>query len=399
MDAVLTREVPPAVDAWLETASVPTPYLVVDLDEVRRQYDRLAAAAPSWTVHYAVKALPERPIVEVLAERGCHFDVASRAESQLCLSAGVEPAALSYGNTIKKPADIAATAAMGVRLFSFDCLDELRKLAAAAQRLPAAEQMRVMCRVLVDTSGSDWPLSAKFGCAPELAVDLLVRAASYGLTPWGVAFHVGSQQRRPSRWVHALDAVAAIYREVADRGISMPAINIGGGLPAHYIEPVPTLEEYVSVIDDGLHRAFHGAPPQVIAEPGRYLVADAGVLRTQVVTVATKHVGADVRWVFVDTGRYGALAETAGEAIKYRLRTPHDGLGGDVGPVILAGPTCDSADILYQRHLYQLPLALRAGDHIDWLSAGAYTTCYSAAWFNGLTPPPVYFVKDGEPTR
>ncbi len=398
MSEVLTGGVTAALDGWLDVSVLPTPYLVVDIDEVLRQYDRLAAAAPDWSIHYAVKALPERRIVSALAERGSRFDVASRAEAELCVALGVDPARCSYGNPIKKPSDIVASALLGIDLFSFDCADELGKLAAVAQRRPAREPLRVMCRVLVDTSGSDWPLNAKFGCEPEMAVQLLVEARRRGLAPWGVAFHVGSQQHHPARWIEALGRVARIYEAVAAHGIQMPAINVGGGLPAHYIDPVPTVEEYVGAIEHGLEQAFRGVPrPHVIAEPGRYLVADAGVLRTRVVTVSTKRAGADVRWVYVDTGRYGALAETAGEAIKYRLRTAHDGVG-DVGPVILAGPTCDSADILYQRYRYQLPLALQSGDHIDWLSAGAYTTCYSAAWFNGLTPPPVYFVQDGDPT-
>lgn len=399
MSDVMTAEVTRAQQAWLDASSLPTPYLLVDLEEVLRSYDRLTAAAPDWAIYYAVKALPERRIIEALAERGCRFDVASVAEIELCMSTGVGPERLSYGNTIKKPTDILAAATLGVGVFAFDSSDELRKLAAVAREWPARDQMRVVCRVLVDSGGSDWPLNAKFGCAPEMAVELLIQARRYGLTPWGVAFHVGSQQREPDRWIDALDTVAQIYRAVGDRGIDMPVINIGGGLPARYIDPVPTVEEYVRTIDHGLDRAFgQGRSPLVITEPGRYLVADAGVLRTQVVTVSRKHVGAHVRWVFVDTGRYGALAETAGEAIKYRLRTPHDGIG-DVGPVVLAGPTCDSADILYQHHQYQLPLALRSGDHIDWLSAGAYTTCYSAARFNGLTPPPVYFVNGGESAR
>lgn len=396
MRDVLTDGVTQAQRAWLDADVHTTPYLVVDIDEVVRQYDRLTAAAPDWSVYYAVKALPERLIVEALATRGCRFDVASMAEIGLCAANGVDPQHLSFGNTVKKPADIAAAAALGVRLFAFDSADELRKLSAVARDNPGRDPLRVMCRVLVDTSGSDWPLGAKFGCEPDMATALLLEAHLRGLAPWGVAFHVGSQQREPSQWIGALETVAEIYRTLADHGIELPAINIGGGFPARYAEPVPSVEDYVAVIERGMAQAFGSvARPRVIAEPGRYLVADAGVLRTQVVTVSRKRFDADVRWVYVDTGRYGALAETAGEAITYRLRTAHDHLDA-VGPVILAGPTCDSADILYQRHRYQLPHALQSGDYIDWLSAGAYTTCYAAASFNGLTPPPVYFVRGGD---
>ncbi len=128
----------------------------------------------------------------------------------------------------------------------------------------------------------------------------------------------------------------------------------------------------------------------MIAEPGRYLVADAGVMQTEVVLVARKAAYDEQRWVYLDVGMFGGLAETMGEAIRYRLRTPHD--GGSTGPVVLAGPTCDSADILYQHYSYQLPLALEPGDRVDVLSAGAYTTTYSTVGFNGFAPLAAYYL-------
>ena len=126
-------------------------------------------------------------------------------------------------------------------------------------------------------------------------------------------------------------------------------------------------------------------------EPGRYLVADAGVLRTEVVLVSRRSDLDHPRWVYLDCGRFGGLAETMDEAIRYRLRTPHDGTA--TGPVALAGPTCDSADVLYEKNDYQLPLALAEGDLVDILSAGAYTTTYSSVGFNGFAPLADYCVS------
>lgn len=125
-------------------------------------------------------------------------------------------------------------------------------------------------------------------------------------------------------------------------------------------------------------------------EPGRSLVADAGVIQTEVVLISQKSYSDDKRWVFLDIGKFGGLAETMDECIKYRIRTPRD--GSEVGSIILAGPTCDSADILYEKANYELPLNLKVGDKIEILSTGAYTTTYAAVGFNGFPPLKAYYI-------
>jgi ornithine decarboxylase len=381
--APITRaELHPRIAAFIKEETPPTPCMILVLDVVEERYRQLAAALPNATVFYAVKANPEREVVGLLAQLGASFDVASPAEIDLCLAAGASADRISYGNTIKKQADIAYAYAHGVRLFAFDSAAELHKLAAAA---PGA---RVFCRLLTSGDGADWPLSRKFGCAPEMAIDLLVLAQELGLQPHGVSFHVGSQQRDPSQWDPAIARAASVFAALDAKGITLSLLNLGGGLPAQYIDSLPALSDYVGAIDASLGRHFGAARPPIVVEPGRYIAGDAGVLHTEVVLVSRKSYDDDERWVYLDTGVFGGLAETLGEAIKYRLVTSKD--GGPTGPVVIAGPTCDSVDVLYQHYRYQLPLDLEVGDHVTVLSAGAYTKAYCTEEFNGFEPIPAH---------
>jgi ornithine decarboxylase len=160
-------------------------------------------------------------------------------------------------------------------------------------------------------------------------------------------------------------------------------INVGGGFPSRYHSDVPPIVSYGQAIRASLKRHF-AQTPDIIVEPGRYIVGDAGVIQSEVVLVAHKGGSDERRWVYLDVGKFHGLAETMDEAIKYRLLTPHD--GDETTPVVLAGPTCDSADILYEKADYRLPLALKAGDKVLILSTGAYTTTYSSIAFNGMPP-------------
>ena len=381
--APITRaELHPRIAAFIKGETPPTPCMILVLDVVEERYRQLAHALPTATIFYAVKANPEPEVVGLLAALGASFDVASPAEIDLCLAAGATADRISYGNTIKKQSDIAYAYAHGVRLFAFDSAAELHKLASAA---PGA---RVFCRLLTSGDGADWPLSRKFGCVPEMAKDLLVFAQELGLQPHGVSFHVGSQQRDPMQWEPAIERAASVFADVAAKGITLELLNLGGGLPAQYIDSLPALDDYVDAIDASLVRHFGGERPQIVVEPGRYIAGDAGVLHTEVVLVSRKSYDDDERWVYLDTGVFGGLAETLGEAIKYRLVTSKD--GGPTGPVVIAGPTCDSVDVLYQHYRYQLPLDLEVGDHVTVLSAGAYTKAYCTEEFNGFEPIPAH---------
>jgi len=364
--------------AFLKDRTYDGPRLVVDLERVRARYLDFARVLPDTRIFYAVKANPAPEVLSLLAELGSCFDCASIPEIEMAMAAGASAERISFGNTIKKEADITRAFTLGVRLFAFDSDAELAKLARSA---PGA---RVFCRILCDGEGAEWPLSRKFGCEPEMAERLLENAHRMGLVPHGVSFHVGSQQTNPEMWDRALSTVSGLFRRLAERGIYLRMVNLGGGFPARYLKDIPAAEAYGAAIFDALRRHFGNRLPETIIEPGRGMVGDAGVIEAEVVLISRKSDAEDVRWVYLDIGKFGGLAETMDEAIRYPIRTPRD--GAPSAPAILAGPTCDSADVLYEKTPYELPVSLEIGDRVLIEATGAYTTTYSAVAFNGFDP-------------
>ena len=361
-----------------------TPCLVLDVDRVEANFRRITAGLPLARVYYAVKANPARPILDRLVALGSSFDAAGIEEIEMCLAAGASPDRISFGNTIKKSSAIARAFAAGVDMFAFDSAEELAKL---AQLAPGS---RVYCRILVENEGADWPLSRKFGTTVANARTLMLRAAELGLDPYGLSFHVGSQQTTTGSYEAAIGKVAMLFTDLRDAGVNIRMVNLGGGFPVRYREEVPEFGQFADAIMGAMTEHFGNALPEMLIEPGRSVVGDAGVIAAEVVLVSRKDPTDPMRWVYLDIGRFGGLAETEGEAIKYRFTTAHD--GGETGPVAIAGPTCDGADILYERSNYRLPLALTAGDRIEILAAGAYTTTYASQRFNGFSPLAEHYV-------
>ena len=360
-----------------------TPCLVVDLDVVAASYRKLRTAMPDAVIYYAVKANPAREILELLARLGSSFDTASLNEIDMVLAAGGTADRISFGNTIKKSSDIAGAYARGVRLFAFDSRAELEKIAVAA---PGS---RVFCRILTSGEGAEWPLSRKFGCEPSMALELLRLAKDLDVVPWGISFHVGSQQRDPRQWDRAIAEAARMFRDLEQDGIELGMLNIGGGFPARYRRDIPTLCRYGACIRRSILKHFGNRVPDVIVEPGRQMVGNAGIIQTEVVLIAKKSANDPRRWVFLDIGKFGGLAETEGEAIQYPIRSPRR---GRAERVILAGPTCDSADVLYERANYRLPVDLSIGDRLQIRSTGAYTSTYASVAFNGFEPLRCYCI-------
>jgi len=360
------------------------PCLVLDIDVVRENYMAFAKALPDTRVFYAVKANPAPEILKLLVELGSSFDVASIAETRTVLAAGAPPERISYGNTIKKESEIATAYALGVTMFAVDCEAEVEKVARVA---PGS---RVICRIHCDGSGSEWPLSRKFGCEPAYAADILELAHRRGLIAHGISFHVGSQQHNIEAWDRALAATAAVFRACAERGMALSTVNLGGGFPAKYLRKTPKLESYGKAIFRALRRHFGNAIPETIIEPGRGLVGNAGVIEAEVVLIAKRSPEADVRWVYLDIGKFHGLAETIDESIRYPIRTPRD--RDAMAPCVIAGPTCDSVDVLYEKNPYPLPISLAIGDKVLIEATGAYTTTYSSVGFNGYPPLRQYVI-------
>jgi ornithine decarboxylase len=353
------------------------PTLVLDTSAVARHYRWLKAGLGHAHIHYAVKANPHPAIISTLIAEGAHFDAASRGEIDLCLELGAKPQQISFGNTVKKVSDIVRAHEQGVRLFAADAEEELDKL---GEHAPGAE---VYIRVIVDASEADWPLSRKFGCARDKVLFLLGYARDRGLKPVGLSFHVGSQTRLAAMWRTTLDQVADVWNRALAEGFELDLLNIGGGFPAYYGDEVTHPMVYAAQVMELVNARF-GNVPRVMAEPGRGLVAEAGMIAAEVLLVSKKSDMDTHRWVYLDIGKFSGLAETMDEAIRYQFITDRD--HENTGPCVLAGPSCDSADVLYEKRPVQLPLGLKAGDRIIIRNCGAYTSTYSSVWFNGFPP-------------
>ena len=383
LEDYVDRETFNRIKAFADTKE--TPFLVVDTATVARQFDELTGAFPYAKVYYAVKANPAPAILSIVRDKGANFDIASIYELDKVMALGVTGDRISYGNTIKKSRDIRYFYEKGVRMYATDSEADLRNIAKAA---PGS---KVYVRILTEgTQTADWPLSRKFGCQTDMAMDLLVMARDLGLEPYGVSFHVGSQQRDIGTWDAAIAKVKVIFERLREEdGITLTMINMGGGFPANYMSRTNDLNTYAEEITRFLIEDFGDDIPEIILEPGRSLVANAGVLVSEVVLISRKARTALNRWIYTDVGKFSGLIETLDEAIKFPIYVEKN---GELEEAVIAGPTCDSADIMYENYKYGLPLNLATGDRLYWLSTGAYTTTYSAIEFNGFPPLKDYYI-------
>ncbi len=398
-----------------------TPCLIMDVDAVARRYVRFkdsffADASPSFSgrIFYALKANPAKEIIARLRAMGCCFDAASYEEIRKCLECGVAPEAISWGNTIKRDDQIALAHAKGVRLFAFDSIEELVKISENAPN------SKVFCRIETDHHGSVCPLSAKFGCTAAEAALWLRQARQLGLEPYGISFHVGSQQIEPGQWRNAIRAAAAIYHHLREEDdIRLPMLNLGGGFPVHYRHDVPSWAVLFRTIKEAIRQYFAGfIPPDIVFEPGRAIVADAGIIRSRVLLVtyrrhcvphsasdrcdgldigAPKKIGKDaaigdkMRWAYMDVGRSNGLTEAVNHRIVYPACEERASSTGRV-KTVLAGPTCDWSDVLNDHYPCLLSDRLAVGDYLHLHNTGAYTQSCSTVGFNGFAPLSSYLL-------
>ena len=367
-----------------------TPCVIIDLEKVKDNYGKMSYYFGDFSdIFYAVKASPGRPILETLASLGSSFDCASIPEIESVMATGASPERISFGNTIKKERDIVAAYEMGIRMFAFDSKSELEKLSRSA---PGS---KVFCRILWEGGQAEWSLSKKFGCEREMAVDLLTQARDLGLEPYGVSVHVGSQQKDVEQWYLAIGAISEIFKSLTREDIQLQMINLGGGFPTVYRDSVPNIQAYFDQIEDSMEAHFSlekSEWPRIIFEPGRSLVGDAGIIFTEVILISQKtYQKYEPSWVYLDVGKFRGLMETMDESIKYRIVTDYEG-DADTIPVVIAGPSCDSSDTLYQKADYRLPKSLKEGDIVRIMGTGAYTTSYASVCFNGFAPLKDYYV-------
>jgi ornithine decarboxylase len=353
------------------------PALVVDVARVRHNARRFAAAMPSVRPHYAVKANSNRRVLLALAQEGAGFEIASPSELDLVRSIGVPAADIVYGNPVRSFEAIEYAVRRGVEQFVFDCAQELGKF---AQLKPDA---KLCLRIDTPNEGSDWPLTGKFGAGASDIDPIIEEASRLDLDVAGVTFHVGSQCRNPENWRTAIRRSQAVFEHLTATGLRPRLLDLGGGFPVQLAEPAPTIEAIGALIGEELAR--FGPDVGVIAEPGRFMVGDAGCFVAHVIGTAVRN---GKRWMHWDAGVFGGLFETI-DGLRYNVCTDRDGADAAWN---VAGPTCDSVDLCMRDQM--LPENIVAGDSVYVLNAGAYTSAY-ASQFNGFALPQV-IVIDGE---
>ena len=353
------------------------PVLILDLDIVRQKYDRFEAAMPEISPHYAVKANPDIRVLKALKEKGCKFEIASIQELDLLLSIGVDAATVHYSNPVKPSAFIKYAASKGVRWFAFDSKEELGKIQSL---VPDA---KLYLRFDTPNIGSDWPLSGKFGAKLRDIDDILDEAIQLQATLCGLTFHVGSQCRNVDNWNQAIDTAKKIFKSMVSRGLTPELLNIGGGYPVRLTKPIPSIEYIGNVIKGALRDIDEGI--QIAAEPGRYMVSDAAYFVCQVIGTSIK---GDERWMYLDAGVFGGLMECT-QGIQYQIDVNNK--SGNEVPWYVAGPSCDSVDVLGREQM--LPATTAEGDLLYFPNAGAYTTVY-ANEFNGFPLPKTLMLNE-----
>lgn len=356
-------------------AAEKTPVLLMDRASIKARYEEFRACFGRARVYYAVKSNPHPAIITLLNGLGCDFEVSSLGELRRLLDMGIAPPRITVGNPVKAPELVRLAGSSGIDFTAFDSDAEIEKLVALA---PGT---RVGVRLNVPNDGSEWPLTKKFGVEADRAVELLVRAGQRGLVPEGIFFHVGSQCTLAGTWAKAIEKSWSVWQRAAERGVRLRQLNVGGGFPATYLRPVPSVAEIAGVIHQSV-AAFFPPGVEISVSPGRGLVAEAGILAASVMARAARD---SEQWLYLDVGVFNGLMEAVG-GIKYRIVPSR---GGPTRRWVLSGPTCDSFDVISSE--VELP-DLEVGDRVYFTSAGAYTTAY-ASEFDGFPIPEIRFLE------
>jgi ornithine decarboxylase len=359
-----------------------TPFLVTDCDVVAARLDAFHQSMGDIRPHFALKCNSAQPVLSALAGGGAGFEIASVFELDALRAVGVDARDVLFSNTVKPEPHVRESALQGVWRFALDSEGELLKIASAA---PGSA---IYVRLNVEDSHSLFPLSRKFGTSADEALRLLRMAPECGLRPYGLTFHVGSQCTDPSMYARAIERCGLVMRRLEAFGTRIEMLNIGGGMPATYSEPVPDIEAVGRAVNSALSRLPY-RPAVLAAEPGRYLVAESSVLVATVIGVARR--GADL-WAYLDVGGFNGLMEAlqTGGRWLFPIRTSRaDEQSADAALFNVTGPSCDSSDTMF--YGAELPETLATGDRLYIGSTGAYTLSY-ASTFNGFPPPSQVFV-------
>jgi ornithine decarboxylase len=343
-----------------------SPLLVVDCEQVRRQYRALRDALPGVDLHYALKPLPHASVVATLRDEGAFFDLATTGEVELVKAQGIAPERCIHTHPIKRDSDIRDALRFGVTTFVADNPDEIRKFARYRKRA------ELLLRVCFRSPTAVCDLSKKFGCEPGAVLGLIEQARRLGVRVRGLSFHVGSQATDPSKYIEAIQACTNLIAEALLAGLpSLEVLDIGGGFPVPYTDAVMPIDEFCAPIRAALAKLPKHV--RVIAEPGRFIAAPAAIAVSTVMGKAKR----DGRWwYYLDDGLYGSYSGQLFDHAKYPVAALRE--GGELFESVLAGPTCDSIDVIDDNIV--LP-ELEVGDLVVGRMMGAYTWA-SATDFN-----------------
>ncbi|GAB2189815.1 type III PLP-dependent enzyme [Sessilibacter sp. MAH2] len=355
-----------------------SPLLVLDCDSVRTQYEALSKALPNVTLHYALKPLPHPAVVATLRDIGASFDLATNGEVELVEGLGIDPEKCIHTHPIKRDGDIRRALEYGCYVFVVDNLNELEKFIAYR------DQAEILIRLSFRNPNAYSDLSKKFGCSPTQAIDLLVKAQEFGIRVKGLSFHVGSQTLDSQKYVDAILESARVIRKAAKMGLpALSTLDIGGGFPVPYNESVPAIDDFCAPIREALDVLPDTV--QVIAEPGRFIVAGA---MTGVASVMGKALRDGKMWYYLDDGLYGSFSGITFDHGDYPISAPFN--QGQEEVCVLAGPTCDSIDVISEN--ISLP-ELNNGDFIVSRMMGAYTSA-TATEFNFFPKAKIHVMNE-----
>lgn len=360
------------------------PLLLLSTEVVRNQYRAFRAALPGVEPHYALKPLPHPAVVAALDQEQAWFDVCSNGEVDVVRQQSIAPGRIIHTHPIKRDSDIRYALDAGITTFVFDNPYELPKF------IPYADRIQLLMRLSFRSPEAIVDLSYKFGVQPHEALDLLLKAQGMGLTVRGLAFHVGSQCSNAGKYLEAIGFCRRLFSLAALEGITLDTLDIGGGFPVPYTEPMLPIQDFCAPIRNELERTFPGV--RLIAEPGRFISAPAMTLVSSVMGKSDRN---GVRWYYLDEGLYGSYSGKLYDHCDYSVITLRE-LEGDESPrqrAVVAGPTCDSVDVVYEG----IPLPdLAPGDCIISPMMGAYTAA-SATEFNFFPKTRIVVIEEELP--
>ena len=349
------------------------PLLVLDCGQLQEQYKSLQQALPRVDFFYAVKAFPNDAVINTLKQIGAGFDLASLGEIDQVRQHRVNPRKTIHTHPIKKDKDIRDALRFGCTTFVVDNIEELKKFRKYRHRVG------LLLRVSFRGTTAKVDLSRKFGCAADEAIHLIHRAQQMGIHVKGLSFHVGSQSTSPDAHV---DAIKHCVDIMSQSDIPLSTLDIGGGFPVNYDGNTVTIDEFCTPIRDALKAVPFDI--NVIAEPGRFLVAPAVISISSVMGKANR---SGTTWYYLDDGVYGSFSGRIYDHAEYPLRTLKT---GNEKPCVLAGPTCDSIDVIAEN--ISLP-EMEIGDLVIGEMMGAYTAA-TATDFNSLNKATIIVLNE-----